>query len=166
MSVRPLFTAVLLLSLVVSPVFAGEAPAVSRGLSEANKDAACLTALLQRIVDDAGVVGAQRLYVGAVAREEAGDYVRVYWPAQRAILIVDLSEQARPCASAEADSSLEHAALSWYRTKARIDLDTDVVPTPDDIGGSTYLVDKPWVDAIVADCLKNAPLVIEPPARE
>ncbi len=37
------------------------------------------------------------------------------------------------------------ATLGWYRTRARIDLDTDVVPTSDDISGSAYLVDRVWV---------------------
>ena len=42
----------------------------------------------------------------------------------------------------------------------RIDLDTDVVPTPDDIHGSTYLVDKPWVDRVITECMAGETRVI------
>jgi hypothetical protein len=79
----------------------------------------CLASLLQRIVDVAGVEGVQRLHIGPVAREGEGEFVRVYWPQQRAIVIVNLDDTAPPCAPAEADSTHERAALSWYRSRHR-----------------------------------------------
>ena len=86
--------------------------------------------------------------------------MRVYWPEARAILLIDW-----PTSCSEEDMRIDDAALGWYRTKARIDLDTDVVPTPDDIGGSTYLVDRPWVERVIAACKQGYRLMIEPSAR-
>lgn len=125
----------------------------------------CVVALLERIVDDAQAHGPQRLYVGPWAdpREQggAGAVVRVYWPGDNAILLIDW-----PASCGEEDMRIDDAALGWYRTKARIDLDTDVVATPDDVGGSTYLVDRGWVDGVVAACRRGHLLVVEPRARD
>ena len=124
----------------------------------------CVAALLQRIVDDARSRSRQRLYIGPVERGDGGGaFVRVYWPQQRAILLIDW-----PATCRDEDLRIDDAALGWYRTKARIDLDTDVVPTPEDIGGSTYLVDRAWVDRVITACRAGHRLVIvpsvEPPA--
>lgn len=120
----------------------------------------CVAALLQRIVDDAHSRGRQRLYIGPIERSDGdnGDaFVRVYWPQQHAILLIDW-----PATCGDEDLRIDDAALGWYRTKARIDLDTDVVPTPEDIGGSTYLVDRAWVDRVIAACRAGHRLVIVP----
>lgn len=121
----------------------------------------CVVAVLERIVEDAGVRGPQRLYVGPLEERGSGGFVRVYWPQDNAILSIDW-----PASCREEDLRIDDAALGWYRTKARIDLDTDVVPTPEDIGGSTYLVDRVWVDRVVAACRRGHLLVIEPRARD
>jgi hypothetical protein len=121
----------------------------------------CVAALLQTIVDDAGSRGPQRLYIGPLEREDAGAFVRVYWPEARAILLIDW-----PKSCSDEDMRIDDAALGWYRTKARIDLDTDVVPTPDDIGGSTYLVDRPWVKRVVAACEAGYLLKVAPSASD
>lgn len=126
----------------------------------------CVAALLQRIVDDAHSRGRQRLYIGPIERNggEDGDaFVRIYWPQQRAILLIGW-----PATCGDEDLRIDDAALGWYRTKARIDLDTEVVPTLEDVGGSTYLVDRTWVDRVIAACRAGHRLVIvpsvEPPA--
>ncbi len=36
-----------------------------------------------------------------------------------------------------------------------VDLATGVVPTPDDVGGSTYLVDRAWVDRLLRQCWRH-----------
>lgn len=119
---------------------------------------ACISALLRRIVDDdADVRGPQRLYVGPRVADDSGAVVRVYWPQAHAILLID---PAMACGDDEAPPT--DLDLAWYRTKARIDLDTDVVATPEDIAGSTYLVDRAWVDAVVAESLRSEPLIIVP----
>jgi hypothetical protein len=174
MSFRVAASGVLSLALTMSPVLADDTLSHVKTLEKAGVDishieptqSTCLVSLLQRIVSDAGAIGTQKLYAGSVvARENSPNHMRVYWPAQRAILIVDLAETSPPCAAAYADPAHERMAMSWYRTKARIDLDTDVVPTKEDVGGSTYLVDQSWVDAVIADCLKSTPLIIEPLLR-
>jgi hypothetical protein len=36
-----------------------------------------------------------------------------------------------------------------------VDLATGVVPTPEDIAGSTYLVDRAWVDRLLRNCWRH-----------
>ena len=120
----------------------------------------CVDALLRRIVDDVHPRTPQRLHLGPVETGDGGAFLRVYWPQQRAILLIDW-----PSTCTDADLQIDDLQLGWYRTKARIDLDTDVVPTPDDIHGSTYLVDKPWVDRVIAQCLAGETRVIRPSRR-
>jgi hypothetical protein len=121
----------------------------------------CVGALLQRIVDDAASRGPQSLYIGPIEQEGDAVFMRVYWPQAHAILLIDW-----PASCRDEDMRIDDAALGWYRTKARIDLETEVVPTPEDIAGSTYLVDRPWVDRVVAACRRGHLLVIEPGVRD
>jgi hypothetical protein len=120
----------------------------------------CIRVLLQAIVDAEDVRGPQRLYLGPRERAGGGAFVRVYWPQAHALLQIDW-----PASCAYADLHIDAAVLGWYRTKARIDLDTEVVPTPDDIGSSTYLADRVWVNRVIAACKRGHLLVIEPRAR-
>ncbi|NOT87441.1 MAG: hypothetical protein HOP03_04580 [Lysobacter sp.] len=117
----------------------------------------CVAALLQKIVDDAASRGPQRLYIGPIEQDGAAAFVRVYWPQARVILLIDW-----PASCSGEDMRIDDAALGWYRTKARIELDTDVVATVDEVAGSTYLVDRPWVDAVIAACLNGHALVVTP----
>lgn len=128
---------------------------------ERNPQFRCVAALLQQIVDYAPSHGPQSLYISPIEQEGATALVRVYWPQARAILLIDW-----PASCSGEDMHIDDAALGWYRTKARIDLDTEVVPTPEDIAGSTYLVDRPWVDRVVAACRRGHLLVIEPRVRD
>lgn len=141
-------------------VDASPKPAVAQSIPS-HPHVRCVVALLERIVEDAGAHGPQRLYVGPLEEGDSGGFVRVYWPQDNAILSIDW-----PASCREEDLRIDDAALGWYRTKARIDLDTDVVPTPEDVGGSTYLVDRAWVDRVVAACRRGHLLVIEPRARD
>jgi hypothetical protein len=130
----------------------------------------CVASLLQRIVDAEHVVEPQRLSLASSAGADGSTVVRVYWPQARAILLID---PAMACDRDSEDGRNDNAQhdnaqhddeqdLDWYGTKARIDLDTDVVATADDIAGSTYLVDRPWVDAVIAACLNGHGLVVVP----
>jgi hypothetical protein len=49
---------------------------------------------------------------------------------------------------------------SWYESKARIDLNSDVVPTADDIHGSTYLTDSDWIEERIKECLNGKKFII------
>ena len=78
-----------------------------------------------------------------------GDVIYVYWMTGNSIIIVTLPTGASD-------------DYSWYWTKARVELATDVVPTQMDINGSTYLCDSGWVEARLKDCLNNGKkLIIE-----
>lgn len=148
-------------SAIAAPrVEASSKPAASQSV-QSHPHFRCVVALLERIVEDAGARGPQRLHVGPLERSDAGGFVRVYWPQDKAILLIDW-----PASCDEEDLRIDDGALGWYRTKARIDLDTDVVPTPEQIGGSSYLVDRAWVDRVIAACRAGHLLVIEPRARD
>jgi hypothetical protein len=73
--------------------------------------------------------------------------VYIYWMTGNSILIVDLPTER-----------LED--YSWYESKARIDLNSDVVPTADDIGGSTYLTDLGWVEERIKECLNGEKFIL------
>jgi hypothetical protein len=73
--------------------------------------------------------------------------VYIYWMTGNSILIVDVPTKR-----------LEN--YSWYESKARIDLNSDVVPTADDIGGSTYLTDADWVQERIKECLNGKKFII------
>ena len=146
---------------VASSVCAAAGPTPDRAAVPSQRPGVrCVDALLRAIVDDVHPRTPQRLHLGPVEAHDGGAFLRVYWPQQRAILLIDW-----PATCTDADLQIDAAALGWYRTKARIDLDTDVVPTPEDIHGSTYLVDRPWVDRVIAACLAGETRVIRPSRR-
>ena len=145
-----------------SAIAAPQTESVSDAIAiERNPQFRCVAALLQKIVDDAASRGPQSLYIGPIEQEGAAALVRVYWPQAHAILLIDW-----PASCSDEDMRIDDAVLGWYRTKARIDLDTEVVPTPDDIGGSTYLVDRPWVDRVIAACKAGLVWVVRPAAGD
>jgi hypothetical protein len=56
--------------------------------------------------------------------------------------------------------------VTLLRSHRSLDLVTDVVPTDADVGGSTYLVSKPWVDALITDCaVRGTTYTLQPPQR-
>lgn len=122
----------------------------------------CVASLLQRIVDAEHLVEPQRLSLASSAGAHGDAVVRVYWPQARAILLIDPAMACPRGDDGEDDGRNAGQDLGWYRTKARIDLDTDVVATEDEVAGSTYLVDRPWVDAVIAACLNGHALVVVP----
>ncbi len=73
--------------------------------------------------------------------------VYIYWMTGNSILIVNLPTKR-----------LEDYA--WYENKARIDLNSDVVPTADDIHGSTYLTDSVWVEERIKECLSGEKFIL------
>lgn len=67
-----------------------------------------------------------------------------YWKEDQSILLLGLFTQV--------NTPIE---LDWLHHKARIDLQTGVVPTRADVGSSTYLVSSEWANRIIDTCLKN-----------
>jgi hypothetical protein len=115
----------------------------------------CVQDRLQMLVDRHGH-GTKTidLFVSKVLNDH-GQFVRVYWPQDNSIVTMQIDHlECKSKSTAEIQEVLE-----WLETKGRIDLQKDVVPTLDDVGSSTYLVDKPWVDAVIDDCKKNGKLI-------
>jgi hypothetical protein len=77
------------------------------------------------------------------------EYLYAYWPTAKSIMIL---MHFVPAA--------KNDKYSWVSRKAVINLQTDVAPTEDEIGNSSYLVDKPWVDYIIAGCKKGRKIVL------
>lgn len=141
-------------ALAPAPATAATLQDLPRLAAAGEQDSACVEDLVRKIVaDDRDAVGPQRLHIGPLRVTDEGPGVSVHWQDARAILLID---PRRACA----DRNGDHGTLGWYRTKARIDLDTDVVPTLQDIHGSTYLVARPWVDAVIADCHTRGTLLV------
>lgn len=65
--------------------------------------------------------------------------VYIYWMTGNCILIVDIPTERQE-------------DYSWYGYKARIRLESGVVPTQEDIDGSTFLVDSDWVETRLKEC--------------
>jgi hypothetical protein len=107
--------------------------------------------VLQQLVDHRGRRGVHELYLSQVGTSGTDHMIRVYWPRDRSILLVFFS--SLPCN--QRGRQIDEAGWSWWDRKARIDLRTSVVESQADVGTSTYLVSRPWVDAVIADCKVN-----------
>lgn len=89
-------------------------------------------------------------YITPVSRDEGPIFAYAYWLSGNSIIILQLPLTGTPT----------QADFDWYDGKARIDLAKDVVPTRDDVGGSTYLVDTGWVEKIIRDALNSGTKVV------
>ena len=97
---------------------------------------------LQGYVDAEATNQLNFFYVAPVHKNHGRAYAYAYWMTGNSILILDL-----PIGKME--------DYFWYWYKARVDLATDLVPTGEDIAGSTYLVDAPWAENIIRDSLQS-----------
>lgn len=66
------------------------------------------------------------------------------------------------------DSPTEHwcNVVQFFNDRDVIDLDNDVVPTDEEVGSSTYLVSRPWVESIVYDAVMNGDLIVIEKGKE
>jgi hypothetical protein len=100
-----------------------------------------------------------RIFVAKIQSEDGEESLYGYWKEDNSILLLYHFSYID-------DNEDNDSYYYWLYSKASIDLETEVVPTEEDINGSTYLVDKPWVDRIVKACLtKGRRLVIHKKAR-
>lgn len=97
---------------------------------------------LQGYVDAESTNQLDFFFVSPVRKIRGEAFTYAYWMTGNSIIILDLPID-----------KMEN--YYWYSYKARVDLATDVVPTPEDIGGSTYLVDAHWVENIIGDSLQS-----------
>ena len=114
------------------------------------KDFRCIAAAAQQIVDHRGKPGKHTLYISRFAVDDPS-FVRVYWPRDGSIIILFLDNLS----CTQSGGPIDDDFLWWYDRKARIDLKTDIVPNDEDKHGSSYLVDKPWAEAVISDCKRN-----------
>ena len=97
---------------------------------------------LQGYVDAESTNQLDFFFVTPVRKEHGKPFAYAYWMTGNSIIILDLPIR-------------KMGDYSWYTFKARVDLATGVVPTSEDIGGSDYLVDVPWVENIIHDSLES-----------
>lgn len=84
------------------------------------------------------------IYVSDVINDGERDYAYAYWVEDKAIYSLHL-----PLSLPLKKNSPDYY---WLTYKARIDLKTDVVETEAEIAGSSYLVDRAWVNKIIRRC--------------
>lgn len=88
--------------------------------------------------------GRNTIFVSDIVKNGAGQFAYAYWKEDSSITILHL-----PLSLPVEKNSGDYY---WLTMKARIDLTTDVVPTERDIGGSSFLVDRKWVNNIIRRC--------------
>ena len=75
-----------------------------------------------------------------------GPFLYGYWPEDHSIWLVGNLDPSFV-------NGREVTDYAWLKYKMRTDLRQGVVPTVEDIGGSSYLVDRPWTRRIINACL-------------
>jgi hypothetical protein len=103
-------------------------------------DFADANSVLRALVGELAKKIENHLYVGTVEKGPGYEHAWVYWKEERLLILWEPFDA-------------KHWKLKYSRRMLR--LDKDVVPTVEDIGGSTYLVDEDWACRTIGDCLKN-----------
>lgn len=103
---------------------------------------------LRELVRKNGKSRQNTFYISEVRKDKSREFAYAYWEQDKSIIILHLPLKK------------ETANYFWLYSKARIDLLTDVVPTEKDIGGSSFLVDRAWVNSILRRCSKGYRLLI------
>ena len=105
--------------------------------------------VLRRLVRRYGRKPVNRIYVAKLVDPEnnsSSPFLYGYWPEDHSIWLVGNLEPLF-------ENGREVTDHAWLKYKMRTDLRKDVVPTVEDIGGSSYLVDRPWTQRIIHACL-------------
>jgi len=87
------------------------------------------------------------IFISNIIRDGDRKFAYAYWKEDKSITILRL-----PLSLPLIKNSPEHW---WLMSKARIDLVHGVVPTEEDIHGSSFLVDKHWVRKILRKCKRG-----------
>lgn len=87
------------------------------------------------------------IYVSDILNDGNRDYAYAYWVEDNAIYSLHL-----PLSLPLKKNSPDYY---WLTYKARVDLKTDVVETEEEIAGSSYLVDRAWVNKIIKSCKRG-----------
>ena len=110
-----------------------------------------IVATLKELVVREGKVRRNTFFIADVRREDGRDYSFAYWKEDKSIITLHLPLEK------------ESASYEWLYGKARVDLETDVVLRREDIGGSSFLVDRAWVNKILKECARGFKLSVAKP---
>jgi len=105
--------------------------------------------MLRGLVRRYGRKGVNRIYVAKLVDPEnnsGSPFLYGYWPEDHSIWLVGHLQQWF-------EDRRDATDYAWLKYKMRTDLRKDVVPTVEDIGWSSYLVDRPWTRRIIHACL-------------
>ena len=102
--------------------------------------------VLRGFIQRYGQTHTNRVFVAKVDDGNRSMFLYGYWPEGHSILLLGHFDPTF-------DGQRETTDYGWLEYKTRTDLRTDVVPTVHDIGGSSYLVDRPWTQRIIAACV-------------
>ena len=99
--------------------------------------------MLNQLIESKGTAKTNTFYVQEVDDEQRGGrFAQVYWKEDRSVLFILPPYE------------MENFELEWMYSR-RIDLDRDVVPNESDVGTSTYLVPKRWIEDVLKSCLQK-----------
>jgi len=115
-----------------------------RRRSVSKPDYAGQLATLREYVARYGKQSANTFYIAKARDDDGKKCLYAYWKEDNSILIL---EHFTP--------SGEDAYYDWLHRKARVDLATDVVPTKADVGWSSFLTDRAWVNRIMRACMNT-----------
>lgn len=104
--------------------------------------------VLRVFVQQYGRSHVNQIYVAKADSGEGSMSLYGYWPEGHSILLLGHFNPTF-------DGRRETTDYAWLDYKTRIDLRRDVVPATEDIGGSTYLVDRAWTQRIINACLNR-----------
>jgi hypothetical protein len=102
--------------------------------------------VLRGFIQRYGRTHVNRVFVAKVDSGDGSMFLYGYWPEGHSILLLGHFQPTF-------DGQRETTDYGWLEYKTRTDLRTDVVPTVNDVGGSSYLVDKPWTKRIITACV-------------
>lgn len=129
----------LLFLVILSLIFGSFALAQETSVSE-HGNFSGIVATLKELVKRNAKTRRNTFYISGVKKDGSREFAYAYWKQDKSIIILQLPLEK------------ETADYYWLYSKARIDLLTGVVPTEEDIKGSSFLVDRPWVDKILQRC--------------
>lgn len=101
---------------------------------------------LAEVVREAGISGTSHFFATRYSEDDKRFYL--LWREGRAIWILDAASDTQ-----------YWEQLLLPSGGSRIDLDKDVVETREDVGSSTYLVDRPWVNSVIAEAVLEGVLI-------
>lgn len=113
----------------------------ARRRSVSKSDYAGKLATLREFVARYGDESVNTFYIAKAGDDDGRRYLYAYWKEDNSILIL---EHFTPSGG--------DGFYDWLHRKARVNLATDVVPTKAEIGGSSFLTDRAWVDRIIRAC--------------